>query len=193
MRQKIWIVGLCLLLGACFMGRSQPATFYMLTPVSEKQLSTESFSIGINRVHLARYLDRPQIVIRPSDQNEMQISENHRWVEPLATLIARTVTQDLKSNFPKAVVQMRTAALNPFDYVVSLDVIQLDARFNGQADLVAGWTIRNRSGDKIAEKQTALSEPVQQSYDSLVQAQSVLISRLTNQIAQEIADIRQYR
>ncbi|MBQ7412760.1 MAG: membrane integrity-associated transporter subunit PqiC [Alphaproteobacteria bacterium] len=192
MRQKIWTIGLCLLLGACFMGRSEPATFYTLTPVSEKQVSTEKFSIGVNRVHLARYLDRPQIIVRQSDQNEMLISENHRWVEPLATLIARTVAQDLKIAFPKAVVQMRTAALNPFDYVISLNVIQLDARFNGQAVLVAGWSIRNRSGDKIAEKQITLSAPVQGEYGSLVAVESDLISRLTEQIAQKIEDTRQY-
>lgn len=190
MRQKLGVLGLCLLLSACFMGRSQPAKFYTLTPVFEEQILTEKFSVGVNRVHLARYLDRPQIVIRQADQNEMQISENHRWIEPLATLIARTVTQDLKIAFPDAVVQTRTAALNPFDYVVGIDIIQLDGMLNGQAVLVAGWTIRNRGGDTITRQQTSLSMPVGSDYDSLVRAQSDLIFRMTEEIAKKIKIIR---
>jgi len=88
------LVLLALFLGAC--GTTHNSRYYTLTPVPVGQdrkpdePGTVPVVLGIGPVTLPDYLDRPQIVLRTS-QNELVFSEYSRWAGSLATDTVRVL------------------------------------------------------------------------------------------------------
>ena len=79
--------------------RTQPVTFYQLSAIEADQMAASAQPIGetvigIGPVRLPEFLDRPQIVIR-AGANRVQLIEGHRWAEPLAEGIPRTLRENL--------------------------------------------------------------------------------------------------
>ncbi|MBW2259666.1 MAG: membrane integrity-associated transporter subunit PqiC, partial [Deltaproteobacteria bacterium] len=75
----------CMSLGE---GQTPSSAFYQLNPIAvssgEGQVEEEEqdLAIAVGPVNFPDYLNRPQIVIRRS-QNELELEEFHRWAGPL--------------------------------------------------------------------------------------------------------------
>ncbi len=185
---KKWIA-VCFLFGlsACFGGVSAPSRFYTLSPVIQEPVSEKvTASVGIDRVQVARYLDRPQIITQTLGSLEISLSETNRWIEPLSNLVQRILSEDLANALPNAPVKMKTQGREDFSYVLSVDIIKMDTVFGEKASLEAWFLIQDRSGKVIARKKASEVVPVGTSFDDMAKAQSDLIGRLAVQIAREI-------
>lgn len=180
------LIGLCIGLSACFGGRSADPNFYTLTPVSEKSISDKQLSIGINRVQVARYLDRPQIVTQQEDTTEVSLSEMNRWMEPLSGLIARTLTADLEKALPNSTIKTRSIGQENFDYIISLEIVSMDTVFNKTATLNAWWMIYDKNEKLLSRHQTVKTLKVGNTYEDLATTQSRLIGELAVQISQKL-------
>src|SRR5262249_8992959 len=63
------------------------------------EAGTASVTIGVGPVIIPAYLDRTEIVTRTA-ADRVEISMFHRWAEPLADSIARTVAEEIASRVP---------------------------------------------------------------------------------------------
>jgi len=148
-RHKNWpglavAVALASMLAAC--GETRPSTFYTLSAVAEEQGSTDrnrssGLSLGVGPITLPKYLDRPQVVTRPT-ANRLNLAEFHRWGEPLDLMLSRTIAENLAATLgTDTVFELPRRRVPKLDYQVVIDVIRLDVDSAGRASLNARWMI----------------------------------------------------
>ncbi len=187
MKKGLFVAACALLLSACFGGTTPPSQFYtlepqMTTPVSE----TVAVSVGIDRIRLPYSLERPQMVTNETDAPDMTLSEFNRWIEPLPSLIQRTVITDLAQALPKSVVKDKSFSREKFTYAVQIDIVQLNTVLGSEAGLLAWVTIENAQGEPVTRLKVLEAVPVGKTYADMASAQSQLMNRLAQQIAQAI-------
>lgn len=177
------------LLGGCLGGFSSPSRFYSLTPQEDPAQTYKSgrLFVGIEQVKVPVYLDKPQIVTRNANQVELSISENNRWAEPLSDAMQTVLASDLGALLPDATVKPSSFRREGFDYTVWIEINKFEGTWNRQAELDAWWSILNSNGKIIARDKVSLSRPLGDSYDNLVQQQSILLEELSAQIAVRLA------
>ncbi len=184
--KKIFTLLFILFLTSC-VGTTKPSQFYTLKPLpADKIISTYHFNIGIEDARIARYLDKPQIVLSQDNLLELRISELNRWVEPLSSLIQQTLCDDLSSLFPNSIVKKRTLSSEKFDYVILFELYQMNGIFEKSASLSGFYSLINSSGDIVARKKVSFSAPLEDTYLDYVQVQSSLLQKTALSIAQEI-------
>ncbi|HQG30921.1 MAG TPA: PqiC family protein [Deltaproteobacteria bacterium] len=170
---------------------SQPTRFYVLSAAERpagagKGPCTEagSAAIGISPIGLPKYLDRPQIMTRKSE-NELHLSELNEWAEPLEDGIAAVIAQDLRSLLCAWVETFPWRQSEKIGYRLTVTVVRLDGVPGKQADLHALWSITDEQAKKkIFTKETRYAEPVSSNTEeALVSAYSRLLASLSREIA----------
>jgi uncharacterized lipoprotein YmbA len=139
---------------ACFkLSRESPRLQrFVLSGAAPPSTSTGAgVTLGLRRIDVASYLAVPSIVVRRGE-NEVVVSEFHRWGESLRDGINRVVAANLAGVPPVQAVDVAPWPVRaPHTYIVQLHV----ARFEGVADsaatqggihLLATWDIL-RPGD----------------------------------------------
>jgi uncharacterized lipoprotein YmbA len=180
------------LLAAC---STTPAVrYYTLNPFSEMQpdisraVSGDTLAIGVGPVEFPRFLDRPQIVTRKS-QNRVEVSEFHRWAGSFSEDFSRVLAKNISMLLPAD----RVAAYPWADrfspsFRIPLTVEQFDGRFEGDVVLNVAWSVWNqKDANGPVIKHTRIKEPVSaEDYEALVAAQSRAIATLSRAIVEEI-------
>ncbi len=188
--KKLWVLVAALLVTACF-GTSQQSQFYTLQPMAaEKAVSDTTLSIGVEEARIARYLDKPQIVLSEESGVEVRVSEINRWAEPLSAMIQRTLVDDLTTFLPNAVIKERTQAREKFDYVVLVEINQMTGQFDETAKLSGWFSIMNADGDIIRRQRVTVFENMSDSYADYATVQSRLFQQMAKRIAQDIATLK---
>jgi uncharacterized lipoprotein YmbA len=172
-------------------GGSPTTRFYVLTPLEGVDRSnptataTTALAVGIQRVALPDYLNRPQIVTRIGP-SQLAFAEFDRWASPLVNEFSRVLGENLRALIPSDQVVVfpwpQTAHL---DYEVTVDVAQFEGRRGGDCSLVARWSIYGRETRAVVRAGTSsLSEPTKGGdYNAIAAAQSQLIATLSREIA----------
>ncbi len=174
----------CLLLGACVFGTSKNAKFYTQSATSINPISTTYTAfVGVNRVQLPRYIDRPQILTQLKDSAQINISEYNRWVELPSILTTRVLTENLGTLLPAAQIKMNQLKGDGFDWIVSVEVSEMNAVLGDKAELVAWYTIKNKSTKMLARQKFANTVEIGKTYDDLAQGYSQLLAQLSQEIA----------
>ena len=174
-----------------------PTRFYVLAPVAgagvEKSNpavpSKAGMTVGLRRVALPNYLDRPQIVTR-SSPNKLDLAEFDRWAAPLGDAFPRILAENLAAMIPAdrvAVFQWPRSA--PVDYAVTVEVTKFEGRLGGECSLVASWSIFGGENKALTAGKSSLSEPAGGDYETLVAAQSRLVGALSRDIAGALRSI----
>jgi uncharacterized lipoprotein YmbA len=191
MRPTLTILATCLclvLLAGC--GVTQPARFYILTPVEfAGESPLPGPALGIGPVNFPAYLDRPEIAHR-SGGNQLHFADSDRWAEPLKTTFSRTLAENLSVMLPSDRVNLYPWARSTrIDYQVSVDVARFDADADGTVVLVAGWEIsRPNDATIISRHKRSYTEPAGgMVYPAIVAAQSRALERLARDIVAAIA------
>ena len=183
---------LVFLLVAC---SSTPATqFYKLNSLPSGQqenpaaLPGDDIAIGVGPVELPEFLDRPQIVTRKS-QNQLEISEFHRWAASLPRDFSRVVAKNISALLPtdRVAVYPWGDTFSP-TYQIKLNVEQFDGQLGEQVFLRVIWSVVGQEGDKeLRVRKTLIEEPVlTNDYEGLVAAQSNALATLSREIVEEI-------
>ncbi|MBZ0169108.1 hypothetical protein MELA_00947 [Candidatus Methylomirabilis lanthanidiphila] len=169
---------------------SPPTRFYVLTPVAGMEASDpavpvkDGIAVGIRRVALPDYLDRPQIVTR-SSPNTLDLAEFDRWAAPLGEAFPRMLAENLAGMIPsdRVTVFPWLRSVQP-DYEVTVEVTRFEGRLGSECALVARWTVIG--GERkvpVATGTSRLRESAGGDYEALVAAQSRLIGALSREIA----------
>lgn len=170
-----------LLLAGCGVGTR---SFYVLTSDGPAP-SGGGAGLGVGPVVLAEYLDRPNIVIAEAP-NQLGVAENHRWAGDLAEAITRVTATNLGRRMNTGNVQTYPWRDDgQISHQVTLDIRQLHGGHDGFAVIEAGWRAYSLPDRKIKAARTFVDrEPLESDgYQSLVAAQSRLLSRLADDIA----------
>jgi len=184
------------ILTAC--GTSPPSKFYQLSPMSRQTTpvsdvsSSHNVVIALGPVHVADYLDRPQIVTR-SGKNELNLSEFDRWAGSLEADISRVLVENISGFSPAdslSVVRWTpyTESRAPASLRVQVTVDRFEGTLGHSVELAAQWTICGSDGSVLLRKESQLTEKVAgSSYDALVAAMSGALGRLSLDIFEGIA------
>ena len=197
-------LGLGLGLAACT--PAEPVRFYALTPLAEAVPPAETeLALGVLPINLAAYLDRSGIVVRQSP-NELAISAQHNWVEPLDTQARRVVARNLAELLgTERVFILPEQRLMPLDHTVEIAIERFEivaaptlpgeapAALAGgpeEAVLEARWTVfagEDRRVLRTTFERLAVAIEQPAGFEQRVAALSEALGRLTRAIATEIA------
>ena len=182
----------------CLGGPSQtPATrFYVLNSLysaenanrPEAVMVLKDASLGVGPVNLSQVHDRPQIIIRTS-QNEIRVADLDRWAGPLDENIMNVLTDNLTALLSTgSILKFPWRTTIPIDYQIVLEISRFDGLPGGNVDLRARWGILGKNGRKVyAKAKSALTEPIGgDTIAEMVSAQSRLLAKLSLEIAEEI-------
>lgn len=145
--------------------------------------------VALQVVDIPDYLDRPQIVSRLSP-NRLHMAEYDRWAEPLDENVTAVIARNLRVllGTDRVLVTPRIEDI-PAEYGVRIDIVQLDGKPGESATLEARWdVVAGPERRLLTLKRTALAEPgLGSTYESLAEAESRLLAKLSEEIAQAIA------
>lgn len=183
-----------LMLSSC--GTTPQSKFYTLeamqasTAVPASKNRQNEMHVGIGPIQLAEYLNRTQIVTR-SDDAEVSLAETHRWAEPIHDNFARILAENLSNLMHTDKVSLYPSRnWKDIDYQVLVSIWQFDASKQGEAILVANWSLRGKGGSELlAMKKSAFSTELEPeaSYPDMVRALSKTVELLSREIAAVIA------
>jgi hypothetical protein len=187
---------LAVLFSAGCIGKTQSAKYYTLRPINKIETlastaSMDDLAVGIGPVKFPDELDRNAIVTS-SGPTQLQVNEFHRWGGSLENNIIRVLQENLSLLLQTNRVMSRPweGYFNP-DIRVALDIRQFDGRLGKYASLNATWTLINPdTASHIHTQRTFIQQDVSDnSYDALVEAQSLALAELCREIAVVISEI----
>ncbi len=171
---------------------TEPSRFYTLSsPAGQEQAGRQEsgLTISVLKVRVARYLDRDQIVTRPSE-SEVSVSEFDRWGEPLSEGISRVLAENLSRLLAAGRVYSHMSPVpRPVDFHVAVAVTALDAYPSGRVLLEAQWQVLSGDGKSlIAGRRSSFGESFGGGGDvaAMVSAQSRAVAALSREIADAI-------
>ena len=148
----------------------------------------ENVSLGIGPVRLSQVLDRPQIIMRTS-QNEIRVADLDRWAAPLQENITNVLTDNLTTLLSTgSILKFPWKTTLPIEYQIVLEITRFDGMPGDNVDLRARWAILGENGRNVyAKAKTVLTERIGgDTIAEMVSALSRLVAKLSLEIAQEI-------
>jgi uncharacterized lipoprotein YmbA len=177
------LFALCLLSGCA----SPDAKIYTLSTQGGQPTAGRPLSILIERVSIAKYIDRPQLVRRSSDV-QLNVSEFERWGEPLDSMIQRILAQDLQQILPAGSLVTTSETMSGREAsTLELTVNRFDRDATDMIILQAQWRLHYRSGQSGAAAQVSVSvAPTGSETGAQVRAMSIAVKELAIRIAQRL-------
>ena len=176
------VLALAGLLAGC--GSTPPTEYYLLSAEAPPAAARAEPSIGIAELNVAEYLQRPEMLTMES-ANRLRLRDYHRWAEPLADGIQRTVALNLG-----ALLETDGVRVPPWprewspQWLLRLNIARLDVRSEA-VELIATWSLA-RGADTL-ERSSRLSRARSgTSADSAAADISALLLELSERIAAEV-------
>ena len=183
-----------LLLAGCA-GKSPRVDFYVLSADARAvaglagSCSTQAISVG--PVSWPRYLDQPRIITR-AGTNRLEASEFNRWGGSLEDDFVRTAIENLSALLQSELVvnYRRSNNFSPV-YRVEMVVLRFDGQLGGDVTLDVKWGVINEATGKYELVTTSSIQKGTsgQDYDALVNASSMALSQLSEEIAAQLAQL----
>lgn len=173
-------------------------TFYTLSamqaenPVSQVADSSNEATISVNLVSFPSYLDRPQIVTRPT-AHTLTIHEFRRWGGSLEADFLRVLGENLSILLDtQRIFLPRQKVPFTIDYRVAIDIKQFDGNLDGQVVLDVDWMIITQENkERVVIRKSVIRETVKShDYESLVSAKSQAVEKLSREIADALRKIQ---
>jgi uncharacterized protein len=191
-------VSACLAAACSFMSPQPDRTqYFVLSPAAQSDssassASTSQLTIGVGPIRFPGYLKRPGVVTRTTS-NQLTVSDENRWAEPLDENFEGTLCQNLARMLGTTKIRVYPwYADTHIDYQVEVWVDHFEATDDGRSQLSAVWTIRDgRDGKMLASSQSVQSAPVQSGDGSAALSQD--LAAMSREIADRIAALAQSR
>jgi uncharacterized lipoprotein YmbA len=171
-----------------------PVAYYTLNTLPEMQqeipaaVMDDTLAIGVGPVEFPKFLDRPQIVTRKS-QNQIQVSEFHRWAGSFPGNFSRVLAKNISILLPtdRVAVYPWGEQFSP-TYRIKLDVESFDGQVGERVVLEVTWMVTDQEGtNQLMVRRSLIEEPVSdETYEALVVAESNALATLSRTIVEEI-------
>lgn len=177
-------------------GTSGPSKFYTLSPIADREMEPlaramdRGMAIGISRIKLPEYLDRPQIVTR-SGRNAIEIDEFNHWAGSLRDDLSRVLADNLSKLLQTDRIQIypwrKSLAVK---YLVMVEITRFDGSLGGDVFLDTRWTIIDDEQKRVlVMKKSSIKEASEAGdHGALVAAQSRALGHLSREIAVAVLD-----
>lgn len=178
-------LGLAVLVASCvFRPRRDPTRFYVLAATApDYPPAAGSLAIGLGPIDVPGYLHHPGLATRVG--TEVRYADDDRWAEPLPTLLARALGQDLSALLAARIVPYPWYRATALDVVVRVDVTAFEVDAAGNASLDACWSIQDSPARSVCRNECAsIVEAVD---DRGAQAQVAALSRAVVELARRVA------
>ena len=140
------------LVAACA-GTTESSRYYVLSPsLPDAERRADGPSVSIGPVTLPKYLDRPQVVTRPTP-NQLDVSEFDRWGGRLEDNVAQVVAEDIARRLGTArVAVFPNEPTGRADVRVAVTITRFE-RIGGEGEVAldARWRITRPAAGPDAE------------------------------------------
>ena len=177
---RTFIIALLLLVGACASPLKE--RFYTLEAPEPPAAAEGAPSVAGVSVSVPDLVDRPQIVVR-AGANQVGMSEQARWAEPLRSAIGRVVAANLATALGARLAPQRGADA---DYRVTLDVQRFESTLGDGVLIDAVWSVTPKSGERRLGRTVAREKARGSDYDGLAAAHSAALATISKQIANSV-------
>lgn len=146
--------------------------------------------VTVGAVTLPALVDRPQIVTLAAG-SRVEVSEAHRWAEPLRFALGRVVAEQLAAALgtPLVYAYPQLAVADPA-FRVTLNVQRFDATRGVAVDDELLWTVRRvADGQLRSGRSNGRAVPVDASYDALAAAHVEALAAVSGDIARAIGEL----
>lgn len=146
--------------------------------------------IAVGAVVLPDWVDRPQIATLGGG-SRVQVSEMHRWAEPLRPAIGRVVAEQLSAALgaPLVYAYPQTAVAEPA-FRVTLNVQRFDAELGGAVNDEVLWTVRRVADGALRSGRSAgRALMAEASHDALAAAHVEAMGAVSREIALAIGEL----
>jgi len=173
-----------------------PVAYYTLNTLPEMQqeipaaVMDDTLAIGVGPVEFPKFLDRPQIVTRKS-QNQIEVSEFHRWAGSFPGDFSRVLAKNIATLLPWSRVEIYPweDTFSPI-YQVKLEVEQFEGQLGERVLLNVTWSVAEQENEGVV-RTSLIEEPVSsEDYDGLVEAKSKALATLSQAIVDDIKRLR---
>jgi uncharacterized protein len=149
-------LAVALALGGC-LKRSKVARTYVLDPLpaAEAPAAAPIAVVGIERIDVPDWLDRPQVTGRAAS-GEVVTDEFSRWAEPLPKGVQRVLAENLVVLLPDR--RVITAPYPPRDTVdqrIEMTLIEAARQPDGAVLLEAHWDVLGTKGEVLARRRSS--------------------------------------
>lgn len=181
-----WVLLAIVMISGC--GTVRKTDYYQLDEATNRSLTgvEKGKIVGLGPIQLPEYINRPQIITR-SSAHRMNISEFHRWVEPLNDSIKRMLVINLSNNLNSNRIYWipRVERQFPLELRVAIDIGRFDGQLGDKVTLESRWSIFDKNDQPLLTKVSLIEEPVKgQDYDDLVMAMNQALQALGLEISQ---------
>ncbi len=176
------------LLTACA-GEAIQYNYYLLrsdVPANTTQQMSED-GLLLTHVGVATYLNEPGLVLETRD-GQINTAELHLWAEPLRHSLHKFMADEVSAATGKDIYTNRNGISKP-TAEFSIQIDQLHGTANGEALLVANWSISTINDGKRSKTayQFAQTTALQaDGYDALVASEKRLLKALAQEIAKTL-------
>lgn len=130
-------------LGAC---SSPDPALYTIAPVNGAVNAGGPQIVVIERVVIAKYLERSQIV-QSSEDYRVDLKSNDWWAESLGTMLRRVLRQELAQRLPRSSILSETGAVSATpDATIDIDFQRIDEDKSGSVVLQAQTSVSFKNG-----------------------------------------------
>jgi hypothetical protein len=149
------------------------------------------YSVAVGPVRIPEIVDRPQLVIRESD-NRVGVLERHRWAQSLRAEIARVVAADLSRQLNDArVVPGSDYAGQIPDYRILVDIDRFEATPGEGVTVQAAWTVRRTKGDAATSGRSVVREASRGAgYEELAAAYGRALVKMSVEMADAVRSLQ---
>jgi uncharacterized lipoprotein YmbA len=180
-RYALVAFGLVAMVGAC---SSPTPDLYTIAPAPGAVTSGGPKVIVLQRIEVARYLDRSEIV-RSSESYRLDVLSNDWWGEPLTAMLSRVLVEELSQRLPQSTVLSDSGAVSATpDATIALNVQRLDQDMAGVLVLLAQASVTFKARGTPVLRSFRLSvPPTAPGVQGEVAAISVAVGLLADRLA----------
>lgn len=177
----VMVLCTCVMLSFALGCSRSPATSYYVLNSAQPSVGTvqnKKVSVELRKVDIPTYLDRSAIVTRSPSGVQVNLSDYHQWAESLSTGMQRLLAEVLAPPLAE-----KNVALEPMDdnnrdsLQLFVQVLRFDGTLHADTVLEVRWSLRTTNDKMVAQGSFKELEPAGASYEALVKAQSILLTR----------------
>lgn len=164
-------------------------------PVSTPAAATSntSLTIGIGPIDFPDYLRRLEVVTRASP-NQLDLSAEKRWGEPLDKNFARVFSENISRLLnTQRIEKYPWPVRTHIDYQIEVNVQRFETTSDGQSQLTARWVIKDGTGVDLYASETSASTQVGPGETGASAALSSDLATLSREVADRVTELRRHQ
>src|SRR5258708_13493925 len=123
-----------------------------------------------------------KLVTKPST-NELDLSDENRWGEPLDKNFARVLSENISKLLNTQQIEKYPWPVRThIDYQIEVDVQRFETTSGGKSEMIARWIIKNGAGKDLYASETTASTPVSAGETGASSALSNHLATLTRKV-----------